>query len=73
MKLNVNCERCGDYLRKGNVYNYKDKTLCDDCYILHYLFDQIKPGSYSPNKMVLPDRTSEAAGKTGGQVHCFKQ
>ena len=39
----VNCERCGGLLIKGEIYNYRGKTLCDDCYVLLYVFGREAP------------------------------
>jgi len=29
----MNCERCGDLLIEGEIYNHRGKNLCEDCYV----------------------------------------
>jgi len=29
----MQCEKCGDRIEVDMVYTYKDKRVCDDCYI----------------------------------------
>lgn len=60
MKFKVNCERCGALLSKGKVHNYSDENLCEDCYILRYMFSRKAAGAYSPNVMQLHRGNSSA-------------
>jgi len=48
--FNANCERCGDLLIRGKVFNYSGKKLCEDCYVLLYLFDREAPAVFLPNR-----------------------
>jgi len=50
----VNCGNCEDLLSRGEIYNYKGKNLCEDCYILLYLFDKEAPDAHLP---VVPHRS----------------
>ena len=29
----MNCDKCGEALDEINIYRFRDKQLCDDCYI----------------------------------------
>ncbi|HZW82224.1 MAG TPA: hypothetical protein VFF14_02225 [Candidatus Deferrimicrobium sp.] len=29
----MNCERCSESIEEGESFNYRGKTLCEDCYI----------------------------------------
>jgi len=51
--LNVNCERCGALLIRGGIYNYRGKTLCEDCNVLMYLYVGKAPDPFLPD---LPKR-----------------
>lgn len=59
MLFKMNCERCEDLLVKGKVYNYRGKNLCEDCYILHYIFGRETSNDFSPD-VRQPRRGSEA-------------
>lgn len=43
MTFKVNCQRCGDILSKGKIFNYRDEIFCEDCYILYYLLCRESP------------------------------
>lgn len=49
MIFKVNCERCEDLLITGKIYNYSGKSLCEDCYILMYLFGGKASDAASPD------------------------
>jgi len=48
MLFKVDCQRCGTRLIKGEIFNYSGKKLCEDCYVLLYLFGQKAPDTFSP-------------------------
>ena len=58
MIFKLNCERCGDILIRGEIYNHKDKNLCEDCYLIQYLFDRKDPDDFLPDVLQLPRRNS---------------
>ncbi|CEJ08878.1 LIM domain, partial [Acididesulfobacillus acetoxydans] len=59
----MNCERCGASLNEGEVYNYRGKALCEDCYV----------GALQPPKSCdvaavhLAQKHREHLGETGTQ------
>lgn len=56
MLFKVNCERCGALFHKGEIYNYKGKNLCEDCYVLLYMFSQKVPDAFLPDVIQLRRR-----------------
>lgn len=60
MLFKLNCDRCGALLNKGEIYNHKDKRLCDDCYILLYMFSQKVSDALLPNVRQLSRKISTA-------------
>ena len=58
----VNCERCGDLLIRGKIYNYKGKNICEDCNTLLYLFVQKAPDLFMPDVLQLHRRISTPVG-----------
>lgn len=63
MNFNVNCERCRVPFKKGDVYNYRGNNLCEDCYVLLYLFDREAPDVYLPDKVQLRPKIPVAVGR----------
>lgn len=62
MKFKVNCERCEALLIKGKIYNYRGKNLCEDCYVLLYLFGKEAPVASLPDVQQRRRRISAAVG-----------
>lgn len=60
MAFKLNCERCGTLLNKGEIYNHKGKSLCDDCYVLLYMFSQKVSDTFLPNVRELRRKISTA-------------
>lgn len=58
MKFKLNCDRCGDPLVKGKIFNFRDECLCEDCYILFYIFSGELPGDTLQNELKQRRRTS---------------
>lgn len=62
MIFKLNCERCGTLFSKGEIYNYRGKKLCEDCYILSNLFGLEAPHAFLPDVMQQSHRISASVG-----------
>lgn len=62
MIFKINCERCGALPAKGEVCNYRGKILCEDCYVLMYLFGQKAPDAFMPDVLQLRRKTPAVVG-----------
>ena len=60
MIFKLNCERCGTLFSKGEIYNYRGKKLCEDCYILLHLFGLEATDAFLPDVMQQSRRISLA-------------
>ena len=67
----MNCEKCGAVIPDNGVYEFKNKKLCDDCYIdltigvpdvhIAVLSPEVQSGRLSDNSLLLRSAANSVA------------